>query len=248
MRPSFASDPRGVIVDQAILTEHPEIVDETPVAVLASPEDLAQVTRNPLIRARLTLKQILESTDISEREEIASALIMLAYVQLAFRNFDEVLDLSKKVLDSKPPPGNDEVLWRAHDRRKASARMYAAEASCELGQVMDAIKYLAGDGKEDAFDRLASDLCGVTLKLAASDGKAKRRLARAQATVRASASCITADLGNLAVAKQLADSARSLEDPGASGQESLSARRALVYVLLKNGQHGQALSQLRTIR
>ncbi|GKY99966.1 hypothetical protein MPSEU_000950200 [Mayamaea pseudoterrestris] len=242
-------EPRGVIVDNDLFTDHPEIVDETAVSKLGSPEDLAQLARNPLIRARATLKQVLASDSAALGEDgVASVLLMLAYVELAFRNYDIVIVLCKKVLDSNPAPNSKDALVRAYKRRAASARMYAAEASIEMGHVMNAMKYLVGDGKEDAFDRLASDLGGVSLEMAASDGNDKLLLGRAQSMVKASASSITASLGNLSAAKQLAMSAQAVEGLNVSSRERSSARRALVYVLLKSGHHGPALALLRSLR
>jgi hypothetical protein len=66
--------------------------------------------------------------------------------------------------------------------------------------------------------------------------------------VRSSASAVTADLGNLTAAKQLAMSAQAIEDAYHSNREQSSSRRALAYTLLKNGSNGAALSLLRSFR
>jgi hypothetical protein len=126
--------------------------------------------------------------------------------------------------------------------------MYAAESSCVLGKAMDAMKFLVGDGQDDAFDRLASDLGGVTIETAAANGRGKRRLARAQTAVLSSASAVTADLGNFAAAKKLAMSAQAMEDAYQSNREQSSSRRALAYTLLKSGNNGAALSLFRSLR
>lgn len=50
--------------------------------------------------------------------------------------------------------------------------MYAAEASCALGDATASMKILVNGGS-DAIDRLASDLAGVTLEEASKDPKGK---------------------------------------------------------------------------
>ena len=107
---------------------------------------------------------------------------------------------------------------------------------------------MIGDGKGDAIDRLASDLSGVTLETAAANGKGKRRLARAQTMVKSSASAATAAMGSSTAAKQLAMQAQAMEDAYESNRAKSSARRALVYCLLREGNHSAALSLLQSMR
>ena len=227
---------------------HPDPVEENPVVSLASPDDLVQVKRNPLIRARMALERALGFGDALGEDGISSARIMRAYVALAFHDYDKALVLSQQILDAELSPGIDEAVNSVRRRRSATARLYAAEASCAMGKTEVAMEFLAGNGRDDAFDRLASDLGGLSLESAVADGKQKERLERAQATVRASASSITAAMGNLAAAKQLAVSAQAMDDARASNGEHSSALRALLYVLLKGGQVGPALTLLRSIR
>jgi tetratricopeptide (TPR) repeat protein len=244
---SSCSEPKGIVVDNGMFTDHPELDREQPVAILASPEDLEQVQRNPLVRARATLNYAL-SLD-PDQEALKSTWLTLGYVYLAFQEYDSALEMAKNVLKSPEPVAPaDEVTRLSHKRMIATARMYAAEASCALGETMNAMKFLVGDGQDDAFDRLASDLGGVTLETASTNGKGKRRLARAQTMVRSSASGVTAAMGNLTAAKQLAMSAQAMEDAYASNRERSSARRALIYTLLRGGHHGPALSLLRSLR
>jgi len=173
----------------------------------------------------------------------------MSYVCLCFRDYKRALEMAKTVLDSyKSNEDADEVSQTVYKRRMATARMYAAEASCALGQAVDAMKFLVGDGQDDAFDRLASDLGGVTMQTAATNGKGKRRLARAQTMVRSSASAVTASVGNDQAAKQLAMSAQAMEDAYASNRERSSARRALIYSLLRCGNHSAALTLLKSMR
>ena len=90
--------------------------------------------------------------------------------------------------------------------------MYAAQACCCLGDAVQALTFLAGDEQEYAVDCLASDLGGITVETASVSSYGKRRLARAQSAVRSSASAVTAALGTMTAAKQLAMSAQAMED------------------------------------
>lgn len=234
-----------------MLTDHPKVEAEAVAALLATPEDLEQVKRSPLLRARASLEQALQMPDKLSAVDMTAARLTLSYVHLAFHEYTEALKMAQLVLDSQTLPETaDSVTIRTHKRRLATARMYAAEASCLSGDSTAAMKFLVGDGQDDAFDRLASDLSGVTLEMAASNpgGTGKRRLARAQTVVRSSASAITADMGNLTAAKQLAMSAQAMEDAYASNRERSVARRALIYTLLREGHEGPALSLLRSLR
>ena len=114
---------------------------------------------------------------------------------------------------------------------------------------MASMKILVGDGKDDAFDRLSSDLGGVTIGMASGNAKAKARLAKAQTMVRCSASAASAALGNVAASKQLAMSAQAMENSYSPSREGTSqARKALIYCMLREGNHGAALTLLRSAR
>jgi hypothetical protein len=231
-----------------LCADNRDIGQEELVSVIASPEDLDQVKRNPLLRARAALGQAMNYPVELGPDALVSARLTMAYVQLAFREYRGALDQAKLVLEATEPSSPDDLSRRVHKRSMATARMYAAEASCSLGETVEAMKFLVGDGQDDAFDRLASDLGGVTITTAASNGKGKRRLARAQSMVRSSASAATAVMGNLTAAKQLAMSAIAMEDAYAANRERSSARRALIYCLLRGGNHGAALTILRSLR
>lgn len=232
-----------------MFTDQPEVAYEDLVPSLATPEDLEQVKRSPLVRARACLEHALKFGKELGDEALMSARLTLSFVHLAFRKYDDALRAAKLVLDAPDLSETaDEISILTHRRRIATARMYAAEASCALGETMNAMKFLVGDGADDAFDRLASDLGGVTIETAAANGKGKRRLARAQTVVRTNAAGVTAAMGNLTAAKQLAMSAQAMEDAYASNRERSSARRALIYTLLRGGHHGPALSLLRSLR
>lgn len=216
-------------------------------AEIASNEDLEQINRVPELRARYCLERVIE---YGPEEFIRiSAQLSLAFTLLAFREYHQVLELTRQVIDAaEPTVDEDDVAFRVHKRRVATAKLYAAEASCALGDAAEARAFLIGDGKGDAIDRLASDLGGVTLETAAANGKGKRRLARAQTMVRSSASAATAAMGSSTAAKQLAMQAQAMEDAYESNREKSSARRALVYCLLREGNHSAALSLLQSMR
>jgi len=232
-----------------MFNDHPEIINEKPVASIASKEDIEQVKKNPMIRARCALEYIMEKEKELGDDMILSVRLTLAYVYLAFREYEKALEQAKLVSAApEHAETKDDVSLLTRKRQIATARMYAAEACCALGDTVNAMKFLVGDGQDDAFDRLASDLSGVTLETASSNGKGKRRLARGQTVVRSSASVVTAAMGNLTAAKQLAMSAQAMEDAYASDRQRSTARRALIYTLLRGGHHGPALSLLRSLR
>jgi len=259
---------------------------------LGSPEDMDMVTRMPLKRARYALERAINHPT-SQDETRHAANLCLAYISLVARDYVQALELSIAVIlstasedeilpsssktdgseTSKRAASDDKaksdssglasVLDSARMRRRATARMYAAEASCCLGDGLQAMQFLAGDGSDaDAFNRLASDLGGVDVETAAASDMGKRRLSQAQSQVRSSASAVTAAMGNLAAAKQLAMSAQAMEDAayqsgeaGAAVFESSSftrsrsaARQALIYCLLRTGNNSAALSLLQSSR
>jgi hypothetical protein len=241
--------PKGLLFDHGLCTEQPNTTQEILVQELASGEDIQQVKRNPLLRARGCLEHLLSNQEALDNDALSTSRLMLSFVLLSFREFYRALDMARLVLDSQTleavEVGNDTI--GVVKRRIATARMYAAEASCALGNSAEAMKYLVGDGRDDAFDRLSSDLGGVTMDMAALNGTGKRRLARAQVKVRSSASTVTAAMDNMPAAKQLAMSAQAIENAYASNRERSAARRALVYCLLRGGNHSAALTLLRSI-
>jgi hypothetical protein len=185
------------------------------------------------------------SARIDQLAEI-SARVSLSYIGLEMKDYASALDYAKQALAQ----GEQQIMLSTLDtagrtlwqRQQATARMYASEASCALGDATSSIKYLVGDGKNDAFDRLAVELGGVTLEMASRDASGKKRLAKAQAMVRCSASAASACLGNLSAAKQLAMSAQAMT------REGSYATRALVYCLLQEGNRGAALKLLTSAR
>jgi tetratricopeptide (TPR) repeat protein len=250
------SESRGILLENALFTDHSEIELEDIAEVLGSPEDLKQVKRSPLIRARASFEHALGDTKSLGNEALSSARLTLAYVYLAFQDYAKALEMAKQVLTTSDLFINtDNAASRLQARRVATARLYAAEASCALGESASAMQLLLGDGKvllgsgsEDVvFDRLANDLSGVSVKTAAASTSGKRRHASAQAVVRSSASSVAALMGNLTVAKKFAMSAQDMEDICSTNPERSPGRRALIYTLLREGNHGPALALLRSL-
>lgn len=237
-----------------------------PLPALASPEDMEEVKNYPLARARCALEKALElhsdvSNDLRANDYVGlqSTRLAYAYVCLEGKDFRQALHYAESILKSNPEPMDEErkepddlIADSARrtmlKRQLATARMYAAEASAALGEAMASMKHLVGDGKDDAFDRLASELGGVTLEMAAVNPKAKARLAKAQTMVRCSASAASASLGNLAASKQLAMSAQAMEGSYSATREGSSARKALIYCMLREGNQAAALTLLRSAR
>lgn len=247
------SEPHGIVVDSSVFVDDAGVVREELEAILGSPADIDQVKRNPLLRALSSLEHAVRKGDQLESDALTSARLSVSYVYLSFGDHRSALVMAKLVLDDMESilasdRTDSDAVRRLHRRQEATAHMYAAEASCALGKMVDAMAYLVGNGKDDAFDRLASDLSGVTLETASTNDPAKRRLAKAQTMVRASACAVTASMGNTRAAKQLAHSANAMEDAYSSNREQSLARRALIYTLLREDSQSSALTMLLSFR
>ena len=249
---------KGIIVgeDNITYTDFWDDLISNPLPPLGSPEDLEAVEKKPLGRARLALEMALELFDKEDEEEddatvddlvLQSARLSLSYVCLERKEFKEALKYAELVLQGQDSDaGMDSARRTMFKRQQATARLYASEANAMLGDSMESMKHLVGDGQKDAIDRLASDLGGVTIEMASSNPKAKARLAKAQTLVRCSASAASACLGNLTACKQLALGAQAMENSYSSSREGSVARKALLYSMLREGNHGAALSLLRS--
>ncbi|KAL3916077.1 MAG: hypothetical protein SGILL_005344 [Bacillariaceae sp.] len=232
-----------------------DVEGDTSLEIFGTAEDLAEVQKRPLFRARLAL-EMATSQLTSESSGIdfllVSGGVSLSYVYLEMGDFNAALLHAERVLSYTVQLRNDSDIDIAQatmlKRQEATVRMYACEASAMLGESTKSMKFIAGDGQKDAIDRLASDLAGVTLQTAATDARAKARLAKTSAMVRCSASAASACLGNTSAAKQLALSAQAMENSYSISREKSSARKALLYSMLGEGNHGAALSLLRSAR
>jgi hypothetical protein len=197
-----------------------------------------------------------------DRDCLESARCAQAYVMLELKEYKQALFLAKLLLMDAATRKDTSGLHNAiHKRRKATASMYGCEACCALGDSVGALKFLTGEKEDDSvLDRLAADLAGVmansnpevpTTEHTVTESCRKIRLNHAQAMVRTSASAATAAMGRLGTARKLAMSAISLEDiagpPPAEASRS-SARRALLYCMLREGNRDGALAVLRSSR
>ncbi|CAB9517673.1 Ccr4-not transcription complex, subunit [Seminavis robusta] len=218
--------------------------------------ELESLKKAPLLRARTCLEtalHLLTEGKAIDEHALDSTQLALSYVSLELRDFPRALVLARAVIgedpsdEAKGAPNPAEPKDRYKLRKMATARMYASEASCALGSPDTGMKFLVGTGGNDAFDRLASELGGVTVKVAASSVTGKARLARAQCMVRTSASAASAVLGSVAPAKQLAMSAQAMEDAYSSSREGSISRKALVYCMLREANCSAALSLLKSL-
>jgi hypothetical protein len=213
-------------------------------------DDLDAVKKAPLLRARTCLDtalHLLNEGGCTDENGLASIQLALAYVLLELRDFGRALKMARAVIGEDASKSDTATQNRYQLRKIATARMYASEASCAVGDAPGGMRFLVGDGQDDAFDRLASELGGVTILVAANNVKGKARLARAQSMVRSSASAASAVLGNLTHARQLAMSAQAMEDASSTSRANSTARRALVYCMLREGNCGAAMSLLKSL-
>lgn len=218
---------------------------------VGSVADIDQVKRNPMLRARFALEHVLgsESTS-SERDVITAAQLSLAFVNLAFKDYQQAFNISAGIIQHEEECNNiGSVSNKLYTRRQfATARMYAAESLLNLSKAQDAMQLLVGDEKDVAFDFLAFDISGVSSETAAVNEKAKRRLAKAKAMVRSSGCAVYTATGDFETAIQLANSAPAVEGAIESNLECSVARRALIYTLLREGQQSPALELLTSLR
>mmetsp|Transcript_29040 Transcript_29040/g.68259 ORF Transcript_29040/g.68259 Transcript_29040/m.68259 type:complete len:816 (+) Transcript_29040:251-2698(+) len=261
---------KGVLLTETFKTvSHDETAQDgvQSLPALGSPEDLKGKKDHALKRAGMALRMALKLFDEygTKPDDLAlqSARLSFAYVCLEDNDFKTALQYSTMVLNNSKMEESNATKSQGDEeedpsktarqimikRQTATARMYASEANANLGDPTASMKVLVGDGKDDAFDRLSFDLGGVTLGMASANNKAKARLAKAQTMVRCSAAAASAAGGNLTASKQLAMSAQAVENSYSSSREGTShARKALIYCMLREGNHGAALNLLRSAR
>lgn len=234
---------------------------------VGSPEDFEFLKTRPLVRARSCLEMTLDMFSVmtSIRDLLAqqSARLSLAYVCLESKEFSLALEHSKTVLDNgtsmlenvgrddsdennrgddnESPDASRLILIK---RQLATARMYASEASAAMGDPIASMNFIVGDKKENAIDRLAIDLSGVTIEMANHSAKAKMQLAKSQSMIRCNASAAWAMVGNHSVSRQLAMSAQAMESSYSASRDDSAARKALIYGMLREGNQGAALLTL----
>jgi hypothetical protein len=235
-----------------LLIQNVSRCDSVPAGIMETLESdgLDTVKKEPLLRARTCLDtalHLLKEGGWTDENGLASIQLAMAYVLLELRDFGRALKMAQAVIGVDT--SNSDTAFKSHYQLQkiATARMYASEASCAMGDAPGGMRFLVGDGQDDAFDRLASELGGVTILVAANNVKGKARLARAQSMVRSSASAASAVLGNLTHARQLAMSAQAMEDASSTPRANSTARRALVYCMLREGNCGAAMSLLKSL-
>lgn len=217
-----------------------------------------QVKRNPLLRARATLEAVVRGVGSNDPPKIAldaliSARLSLSYVNLAMGEYRNALDIAKAVMITlesyvKRDDHLESVIVRRLQRQQlGTCRMYASEACFCLGDLSTSMFYLIGDGKDDAFNRLASDLSGVPLNTPSAGEAMKQKLIQCQSMVRSSACVVAAAIGNHKQAKDLAYAANALEGDLPNPDRS-SARQALIYSLICEENQSSALSILLSAR
>jgi hypothetical protein len=236
-------------------------VDIDPTITLGGHEDLEFVSKHPLVRAlsclemstKLIRDKSVPASIRNDKDCLESARCALAYVKLEMKEYKEALVITRLILvESMTSGGGGSGLYQQmHKRRCATASLYACEASVALGDTKGAMTFLSGESTDSAIVRLASELSGIAPDTASKSVQGKARLKRAQAIIGTSASTATAALGNLGAAKQCAMSAISLEEDRSLlpvDAYRASARKALLYCMLIEGNREGALAVLRSSR
>jgi len=249
--------PRGIFLHEVPSADLRGDMD--PKMVLGGHEDLEFVSKKPLMRAIACLEmstkmlrdKTVPETLRNDKDCLESARCALAYIKLEMKEYKEALVITRLILiESMGYDGGGSGMNRQmHKRRLATASLYACEASVALGDAKGAMAFLAGGSADTDVIRLASELCGVTPDVAAKSVQGKSRLKRAQVVVGTSASAATASLGSLGAAKQCAMSAISLEEDRSllpTDTYRASARQALLYCMLIEGNREGALAVLRS--
>jgi hypothetical protein len=241
---------KGIILDNQAFRNELALTKQEKLAILGSNEDIAQVQRNPLLRARFCLQFVVQTMDNPlERDVIVSARLSLCYVELSLGNYHKVREMANTILtEMEGIVVNDDHqsqnIQRLHKRQVATASLYLSEASCALGDVSTAMHVLDEGGTDDKLNQLASHLSGVTVEQALKSESAQRRLSNANAKVRCCAAVITAAMGNTGTAKDLVQSVKMTDDAHSSPFDSLSTRRALTYTFLRDSDTATALATL----
>lgn len=135
---------------------------------LGSPDDTTQVTQNPLPRALSCLRVALTlcTNDVSnpigkDMDCIEATRLSLAYVLLEMEEYVGALDMAMLVYGkndvdqesynnsnanrNSDATGSNIVRRSLSRRRKATARLYACEAYCRIGDTKEAVLVLCGE-------------------------------------------------------------------------------------------------------
>jgi hypothetical protein len=242
--------PKGIVLNQEGFREKSASLLEEPLAHFGSADDIEQVKRNPLLRARFCLQYVLGTVDHQvESEIVLSARLSLCYVELVFQNYRNAQALVQHIIEEMPVIiANDKHqskgIQRLHKRQLATAYMYSAEIGCALGEVNDAMTAIVRDGTEDTLARFASQLSGVTVATVAMSKSAKYRLSKAQTMVRSAAVVVKAVFKNTGIANEMTPSVRELEDVYSNNRDLVSYKRAMIYASLREKSSSSAVAML----
>jgi hypothetical protein len=220
---------------------------------LGSPNDLDQVLKQPLGRAFICLERVIDFRDANaiDKDCLESARCSLAYLKLELRDYQGASNVAMSVLLE-----NDEVYWqkagglrdRLHKQRLACVRLYLSEALSVLGNPTSAMRLISQDDNSSFMNQLSVDLAGGILPNI--DVNDVSKLLKAQIMVQTNASSVSASMGDLSVAEQLALSALQTSEESLRGSASktasykMSARKALLFCMLREGNREGALELL----
>ena len=150
---------------------------------------------------------------------------------------------------------NDEAYWREagglrerlHKQRLACAQLYASEALSGLGNPVSVTQLISREQDSSFRNQLSVDLAGGILPNI--DVNDVSRLIKAQIMVQMNASLVAASMGDLSMAEQLAMSALQNSEQEHHRRtfkegQSTSARKALLFCMLREGNQEGALELL----
>jgi hypothetical protein len=262
----FALDSKckGLLLDSSTFgNDESTLVMEDVESVLASPEDMEQVKRNPLLRARACIENALQYESKLNNIQLISSRLGLCYIYLSFGYYQHALDMCQIIFKIPKPTTDDTttITSRLYRRQIATTRLYAAEASCALGQPKSALIFLSSDNDNEngTVNELALSLSGMSIESITINEKAKRQFDKAQMIVQSLTIALTSDDNNnssnvlhgqqvTTTAKQLANKVRLEDDWNTMDNDKSSACLALVYSMLRAGEQSSALALLMSMR
>jgi hypothetical protein len=249
-------EPKGVLLNSCFVAT-PLFAPQELNNALGSPNDLVQVSKQPLGRAFICLERVIRFRDTNaiDKDCLESARCSLAYLKLELRDIQGASDAAMSILLE-----TDEVYWqkagglreRLHKQRLACARLYLSEALSALGNPTSAMRLISQDDGSSFMNQLSVDLAGGILPNI--DVNDVSKLLKAQTMVQTNASSVSASMGDLSAAEQLALLALQNSEESLRGSTSktaghrTSARKALLFCMLREGNREGALELLASAR
>jgi len=246
-----ARESTGVMLKPSI-AETPRFAPLELVSSLGSEMDLQQVAEQPLGRAYRCLERVIGMNEGNsvDKDCLESARCSLAFLKLELRDYQGASDLAMSILLE-----NEEAYWRQagglrdriHKQRLACARLYASEAFSALGNLESAMQLISREQDSSFRNELSVDLSGgVSPNIDVNDVS---KLIQSLTIVQTNASSVSASIGDLGQAEQLAISAlqSSEQDQGnvsSTSDQTSSARKALLFCMLQEGNREGALELL----